>query len=898
MPDAMVAARASDATSGGTSQQVDVAVVGAGFAGLYVLHRLRKAGFATVVLDNADDVGGTWYWNRYPGARCDIQTVDYSYTFDPELESAWKWSEKYATQPEILRYLGFVADRYDLRRDIRFHTKVTAATWDQAAERWLLTTDNGATVSCRYYIMATGCLSSPKQPEIDGVSAFNGEIYFTNRWPRAEVKLAGKHVAVIGTGSSGIQAIPLIAEQAAHLTVFQRTPNFALPARNGPAPGDRVAMLERDRAGYREQARWSRAGVPWPHETVFSWQLSDAERRERFEKAWAMGDLVYILSQLWADQGVEVDGNAMVAELIREKIRATVKDAVTAAALSPDDHPFGAKRPCLDTNYYATYNRSNVTLVNLRQEPIKSITPSGIVTDQRTFDLDVIVFATGFDAMTGALMAVHPITGRNGDSLSTVWANGPQTYLGLTVAGFPNLFMVTGPGSPSVLSNMVVSIEQHVAWIVDRLIEMRRAGFTTIEATPTAQAGWARHLADCSMLTLHRLANTWYTGANVPGKPQGVMPYTGGVGAYRAICNEVVSRGMLGFKLTGPDVSQQCIDGEIVRLQPDVRLVLNMLADMKVPAIESLGVQGARAFVAQLNTARPFGRPVGEIVDGALPGTDGPLPYRLYRPATPGPHPIAVYFHGGGWVLGDEQSDDPFCRDMCRRSGMIFVSVGYRHAPEHRFPTAAEDGYAATRWIAEHAAELGGMPGPVLVAGWSAGGNIAAVTCQLARDRGGPQIAGQLLICPVTDCIFDRPSYNDNATGYFLTRSLMYWFWDIYCSPADRTDARISPLRGKLADLPPALVVTCEFDPLRDEGIAYAEALAAAGVPVEQLEARGHFHASFTMVDVVITGASHRAKMAEALRRFAGGPVDTGQSHQGSRPTGNASPPKVSAAAE
>jgi cation diffusion facilitator CzcD-associated flavoprotein CzcO/acetyl esterase/lipase len=891
MPDTTVAAEASEVTNGSTVQRVDVAVVGAGFAGLYLLHRLRQAGFATAVLDEADDVGGTWYWNRYPGARCDIQTVDYAYTFDPELGNAWKWSEKYATQPEILRYLGFVADRYDLRRDIRFSTKVRRATWDRAVERWLLATDNGATVSCRYYIMATGCLSAPKPPEIDGVGDFRGEVYFTSRWPHKEVSLAGKRVAVIGTGSSGIQAIPSIAEQAAHLTVFQRTPNFALPAHNGPAPADRVSLLEKDRAAYREQARWSIGGVPWPQQMAVSWQLSDAERRERFEKAWARGDLVYTLTQLWADQGVDVEGNALVAALIREKIGAIVTDPNTAEALSPHDHPFGAKRPCLDTNYYATFNRSNVTLVNLRQEPIKSITASGITTDTRTCDLDVIVFATGFDAMTGAIMAVHPITGRGGKSLSEVWVDGPKTYLGLAVSGFPNLFMITGPGSPSVLSNMAVSIEQHVDWVVDRLIAMREAGFTAIEVTETAQAGWTQHVADCSMLTLHRLANSWYTGANVPGKAQVVMPYTGGVGPYRAICNEVVSRGMLGFRLTGSNVPEQCNDGEVVRLQPDARLVLNMLADMKLPAIESLGAAGARALVTVLNASRPAGRPVGEVVDGTLSATDGPLPYRLYRPTTPGPHPIVVYFHGGGWVLGDEQSDDPFCRDLCRRSGMMFVSIGYRHAPEHRFPTAAEDGYAATRWVAEHAGELGGMPGPVLVAGWSAGGNIAAVTCQLARDRGGPQIAGQLLVCPVTDATFDRPSYSENATGYFLTRSLMYWFWDLYCSPADRTDPRASPLRGKLAGLPAALVVTCEFDPLRDEGMAYAEALGSAGVPVEQLKARGHFHASFTMVDTVISGASGRARMAEALRRLAGLPRVMAQRNEGVRPDRIASPP-------
>ncbi|WP_426436220.1 flavin-containing monooxygenase [Bradyrhizobium genosp. P] len=890
MPDAAVAARASDSTHSGTAQRVDVAVVGAGFAGLYLLHRLRKAGFSAVVLEEGGDVGGTWYWNRYPGARCDIQTIDYSYTFDPELDTAWTWSEKYATQPEILRYLGFVADRYDLRRDIRFGTRVTQATWDDSSERWQLATSHGAPVSCRNYIMATGCLSSPKPPEIDGVKDFKGEIYFTGRWPHDGVDLNGKRVAVIGTGSSGIQSIPLIAAQAAQLTVFQRTPNFALPAGNGPQPADRKGLFETDRAAYRDQARASMAGVPYPQQTAVSWQLSDAERRERFEKAWAAGDLVHILTQLWADQGVDVDGNRLVGELIREKIRDVVKDPETAAALSPHDHPFGAKRPCLDTNYYATYNRPNVTLVNLRQESIKAITANGITTDKRSVEVDVIVFATGFDAMTGAIMAVHPISGRGGKSLSDVWAHGPQTYLGLMVAGFPNLFMITGPGSPSVLSNMAVSIEQHVDWVVDRLVALRDAGFTTAEATETAQAGWERHMADCATLTLHRLANTWYTGANVPGKPQGVMPYTGGVGPYRSICDEVASCGMLGLKLSGPGVAAQCNDGEVVRLQPDVRLVLNMLAGMNLPPIETMGAQGARDFLNAFNQARPAGRPVGELGTGMLQGADGPLPYKLYRPATPGPHPIVVYFHGGGWVLGDELSDDPFCRDLCRRTGMIVVSVGYRHAPEHRFPAAAEDGYAATRWIAAHTAELGGRAGPVLVAGWSAGGNIAAVTCQLARDRGGPEIAGQLLVCPVTDCTYDRPSYIENATGYFLTRGLMFWFWDLYCSPADRTDPRASPLRGKLEGLPPAYVVTCEFDPLRDEGIAYAEALAKAGVPVEQFKAHGQFHSSYTMVDVIITGVGGRVKMAQALRRFAGLPEEM---EQGER----SAPAQINAAA-
>jgi len=862
--------KASETTSSSTVQHVDIAVVGAGFAGLYLLHRLRQAGFAAQALEAADDVGGTWYWNRYPGARCDIQTTDYSFTFDPALEAAWQWSEKYATQPEILRYLGFVADRYDLRRDIRFGTRVTAARWNEATQRWLLTTSAGPSVSCRCYVMASGCLSEPKPPEIDGVADFAGDVYVTGRWPHAGVDFTGKRVAVIGTGSSGIQAIPLIAQQAAHLTVFQRTPNFAFPAHNGPQPAERVAPLAQDLAGYRTQARMSLAGVPLERATEFSWQLSDAERRQRFERALAAGDLVAMLTQLWADQGGDLDGNALASDLLREYVRSVVKDPTTAEALTPHDHPFGSKRPCLETGYYATFNRPNVDLVNLRQEPIEAITAAGIRTSRRTVDVDAIVFATGFDAMTGAILAVHPITGRGGRSIDTVWANGPQTYLGLTVAGFPNLFLITGPGSPSVLSNMAVSIEQHVDWVVDRLIDMRAAGFSTMEATEAAQAGWTRHLADCTALSLHRLANTWYTGANVPGKARGVMPYTGGVGPYRTICDDVVNRGMLGFRLSGPNGAGQCNDGEIVRLQPDVRMVLGMLAELNLPPIESMGAAGARGFLAQLNATRPPGRPVGEVVDGTLDGAAGPLAYRLYRPATPGPHPIVVYYHGGGWVLGDAQSDDPFCRDLCRRSNMIVVSVDYRHAPEHRFPAAPEDGYAALRWVADHAAALGGRPGPLLVAGWSAGGNIAAVTCQLARDRGGPAIAGQLLVCPVTDGTSERPSYSDNATGYFLTRSLMYWFWDLYCAPADRSDPRVSPLLGRLDGLPPAFVVTAEFDPLRDEGIAYAEALGAAGVPVEQLQAHGQFHSSFTMVDVIATAVGGREKMAQALQRFAG----------------------------
>ena len=858
----------------GQHQDFDVIVVGAGFSGLYLLHRLRQAGFSTLVVDAAGDVGGTWYWNRYPGARCDIQTMDYSYSFDPELDRAWQWSEKYATQPEILRYLNFVADRYDLRPGIRFNTSVTEAHWDEGAQRWQLSTGDGGQLSCRYYVMATGCLSSPKPPEIDGAAAFKGATYLTGRWPHEGVDFSGKRVAVIGTGSSGIQAIPLIAEQAAQLTVFQRSASYALPARNGAPDAGRLAARRQDRAAYVEQARWSLAGVPFAPLSVASWQLGEAERRARFEQAWEAGDLVGWLTQLWADQGSDLAGNALVCDLLAEKIRATVQDPATADALTPRNLPFGAKRPCLDTNYYATYNRPNVTLVSLRDEPIQRITATGIQTARRHVEVDAIVFATGFDAMTGAMLAVHPIAGRGGATLAEAWAEGPRSYLGLMVAGFPNLFMITGPGSPSVLSNMMVSIEQHVDWVVERLVAMREAGFSTIEPTAAAQAGWARHQHDCLGLTLHRLAGTWYTGANVAGKVQGLMPYNGGVGLYRGLCNAVVEQGLLGFRLSGPGRPEQCNDGEIARLQPDVQIVLSMLQRAGLPPLETLGAAGARAVLTQLNQGRPAGRPIGAVVDGSLPGAEDPLCYRLYRPASPGPHPVLVYFHGGGWVLGDAASDDPFCHFLCRSADMVVVSVNYRHAPEHPVPAAAEDGHAATRWIAEHLAELGGRPGPLLVAGWSAGGNVAAVTCQLARDRGGPAIAGQLLVCPVTDCDEERPSYVHNADGYFLTRSMMRWFRDSYCPPPQRGDPRASPLRGQLQGLPLACIVTAEFDPLRDEGEAYARALEAAGVPVELLQGRGQMHSSYTMVDVIATANAARARMAQALRAFAGSPVE------------------------
>jgi acetyl esterase/lipase len=606
--------------------------------------------------------------------------------------------------------------------------------------------------------------------------------------------------------------------------------------------------------------------VPIEPTLVRAFQVSAEERHAKYEEAYESGHLL-AFGAAFADVLVNAEANQTVCDFLRDKIRSIVRDPETADALCPKDHFYGTKRPCIDTGYFETFNLPHVRLVDLRREPIETITETGIETASRSFTFDVIVFATGFDAMTGALVSVD-VTGRDGLTLADKWADGPRTYLGLMTTGFPNFFMITGPGSPSVLSNMAVSIEQHVDWVGACLAHMREEGLDVIEPTPTAEAGWVQHVNDWADVTLMPRANSWYMGANVPGKPRVFLPYIGGVDRYRRTCDEVVRRGYLGFVLRGP-AGERCTDGVVRRLQPDVQTVLEMLAELGIPPIETMSVGEARRFVLASAAGRPPGPDVGEVVDGELRGAAGPLRYRLYRPESRSPHPIVVYFHGGGWVLGSLDSDDPFCRDLCVRSDAIVVSVDYRHAPEARFPAAADDAFAAVSWVADHAEALGGMPGKLAVCGWSAGGSIAAVACQLARDAGGPSIAGQVLVTPVTDHDLGRESYATNGEGYVLTTSLVRWFWDHYADPADRTRAKASPLRAKdLAGLPPALVVTCEFDPLRDEGAAYAAALAAAGVDARHLPCRGQIHTSIPAVDVILSAGGARAEIGAALRDF------------------------------
>jgi cation diffusion facilitator CzcD-associated flavoprotein CzcO/acetyl esterase/lipase len=848
---------------GPATTTVDVVVVGAGMAGLYLLHELRDRGVSAVVVETGDDVGGTWYWNRYPGARCDIQSLDYSYTWDPDLDHEWQWSEKYAAQPEILRYLQFVADKHDLRRDIRFATRIASARWDASSDRWQLTTDAGDVLVCRHYVMATGCLSVPKEIDIPGAEAFAGPTYLTGRWPHEGVDFTGKRVAVIGTGSSAIQSIPIIAAQAAQLTVFQRTPNFSIPANNGPIPESKRSVIAADPAAYRDSARHSSSGVPYEMGTVSALAVSEAERLATYEMAWERGGIIEFLGT-YSDHLFNPDANELLAEFVRNKIRSIVHDPVTAEALCPHAYPIGTKRLCVDSNYYATYNLPHVRLVDLRAHPIVAVTATGVELVDESVEVDVIVFATGFDAMTGAIVAVD-IEGRDGRTLKQAWEHGPTTYLGLMAAGFPNLFFITGPGSPSVLSNMVVSIEQHVDWVVATIEHLRAEGLSSIEPTPSAVEGWVQHTNDFADITLMPRANSWYMGANVPGKARVFLPYPGGCDRYRAVCDEVVAKGYLGFELRGPGRAE-CHDGVIRRVQPDAQIMLEMMAQMGLPPLESLSPVEVRAFTQAMEAQRAPGPAVAAEVDGTLPAADGsPLAWRLYRPAGDGPHPLIVYFHGGGWVFGSATSDEPFCRDLCVRTGAAVLSVDYRHAPETRFPGAADDATGALRWAAAHAAELGCDPSRLIVAGWSAGGNVAAVAAQRARD-GGPALLGQVLVTPVTDGTTRHPSWDENADGYVLTAGLMSWFWDHYADPADRADPAASPLRAAdLSGLPPAVVVTAELDPLRDEGRAYAAAMAAAGVRVREIRARGHLHSSLTAVDMLLSGAPVRAEIAEAI---------------------------------
>ena len=528
------------------AETVDAVVVGAGFSGMYQLHKLRDMGLSVKVFEAGEDVGGTWYWNRYPGARVDIESMAYSFSFSKELEQDWVWSEKYSPQPELLRYAQHVADRFDLKRDISFNTRVESAHFDEDNDQWLVTTECGQRVRARYLVMATGVLSAAKTPDIAGRDSYKGETYQTGLWPKEGVDFTGKRVAVIGTGSSAVQAIPHIAEEADELVVYQRTAAYSTPAFNRPLTNSEIDTMKGNYDQYRQEQRLSPAGIINPERQLERvMDVPKEERQRRFEEAWDEGLLTGLMST-FSDIQLDAEANHEVAEFIRDRIRNTVKDKQTADDLTPKAYPYATKRPCIDTNYYETYNRENVSLINLRRTPIETITETGIETSDGAREFDAIVYATGFDAMTGPLLRVD-IRGRSGKRLVDAWIDGPRSYLGIAIHGFPNLFTITGPSSPSVLSNMLVSIEQHVDWVSDCIGWMNENCKTAIEPSDAAERDWAEHTAHLAGMTLFPQADSWYMGANVPGKPRMFLAYVGGVGAYRLICDQIAATGYHGF---------------------------------------------------------------------------------------------------------------------------------------------------------------------------------------------------------------------------------------------------------------------------------------------------------------------------------------------------------------
>lgn len=537
----------------GDALDVDVVVVGAGMAGLYALYHLRELGFSVVVLEAGGGVGGTWYWNRYPGARCDVPSLEYSYGFSEELQQEWEWSEVFPAQEELERYFNHVADRFDLRRDIRLNTRVAAATFDEGQSRWSVETEHGDRITARFCVMATGPLSMPNVPDVPGRDAFRGRVLQTSRWPQGEdtVDLTDARIGLIGTGSSGVQTTPELAAIAGRLYVFQRTPTFTWPSRNGPLDPEAQDAWKRDCVAMRRQQREVYAGVTGSTGAIIlqvpgEQAILAATPEERLAMLEERG---FDASRAWSDVATNPEANEIACELYREMVRRTVKDPELAEALSPRGFPIGCKRPVIGSSYFETFNRDNVTLVDLRQGGIERITETGIQTTQGHYDLDVIVFATGFDALTGALARID-IRGRGGLALRDAWADGPRTYLGLQMAGFPNLFTVTGAGSPSVLVNMVVASEQHVEWIGACLASLRDHGYTTIEPTHDAQEAWVEHVNQTAQGTMFTAptCNSWYLGANIPGKPRVFLPYVAGLPAYIERVDGIASRDYEGFE--------------------------------------------------------------------------------------------------------------------------------------------------------------------------------------------------------------------------------------------------------------------------------------------------------------------------------------------------------------
>ncbi|MEV5835475.1 alpha/beta hydrolase fold domain-containing protein [Nocardia sp. NPDC052112] len=845
-----------------SSTQVDAVIVGAGFSGLYATHRLRNVqGLSVQCFEAAPGPGGVWHWNRYPGARCDFESIFYSFSFDEKLQREWRWSERYAAQPEIRSYLEHVADRFDLRRSFRFGTRVTSVVWDDQARRWVIGTDDGTVTIARYFINAAGAFTVTKKNDFPGAEDFRGTVVHTSRWPADGIDLAGKRVAVVGTGATGIQVAQTIAAQVAELTVFQRTANFACPLGNRPLTDEEFEQVVAGYTELREESRRSLVGAAYPRATRSALMDSPEHRRKVYDQYYNGGGF-RMLASTYYDLIINPAANQTAAEYIRDRIRERVHDPEVAELLCPNDHPYGTKRATFETGYYETFNLPHVRLVDARTAPIERITQNGIATTDAEYEFDVIVLATGFDVGAAALTRMG-VVGRDGRKLTDHWAGGQLAYLGMATRGFPNLFHVNGPQGAAALFNNPIAIEDSVDFIGSLISYADEHGHTTVEASVAGENRWNDLAREVAEATLFPTASTWYMGDNIPGKPRTPVSLFTGAPMYRALCAEVEATQYAGFALDGADRPLS----NTMRLHGSAVFFLAGMMNMGAKPLEQCSLEEMRAAMEGFKLMqRPVPSDVS-IVDTTYPTDGGERTVRLYRPEVDGLLPVVVFLHGGGWVGGSLDSFDEPCATLARQVGALVVSPDYRLAPEHPFPAAIDDSIAALRWLADHIAEFGGDPERLAVGGESAGANLAAAAALRARDEGGPRLCAQILVTPPTDPFADTESRKVFANGPVISvevgaRMMAMYLGDV----ANATNPWAAPARAAdLSGLPPALVVTMEVDPLRDEAENFARALQAAEVQTELRRFDGLFHTAYSLSGAIPKVAGIQETIAEFL---------------------------------
>ncbi len=842
---------------------VDAVIVGAGFSGLYATHRLRNVDGLTVQsFEAGSDPGGVWFWNNYPGARCDFESLHYSYTFDEALAREWRWKERYAAQPEIRAYLGHVADRFDLRRSYRFDTRVVSAVWDDSAAEWVVSADDGSITKARYFINAAGAFGVTKKSDFAGEDLFGGTVVHTSQWPAEGLDLAGKRVAVVGTGSTGIQVIQTIAGTVAELTVFQRTANYACPLGNKPLDDDEFAAAAANFRERRVEARNRIAGAPYPR-AVRPAMADSPEERERTYDTYYYGGGFRMLASTYFDLLFDPRANETVADYIRGKIRGRVTDPVTAELLCPDNHPYGAKRTPFETKYYEAFNLPHVRLVDARSTPITAITPTGIATSDGHYEFDVIILATGFDVGAGALTKMGVI-GRGGRKLTAHWSNGQRCYLGTATHGFPNLFHINGPQSAAAVFNNPLAIEDSVDFVSGLIAHMTTSGRRAVEATAEAEERYNDMVTEVADSTLIPKSQSWYMGDNIAGKTRTPVSLFTGAPMFRAIVAEVEADNYAGFAFDGaarPVSNLVSLDGAAVFL----------LAGMLNMGLKSLEEQDLEEARAAMNGFVAFQAPIApgvHITEAHFTTDHEQRALRVYRPAVDGRLPVLVMLHGGGWIGGGLDAFDEPCADLADRLGVVVVSPDYRLAPENPFPAASDDVLCVLDWVQTHVSDHGGDPSRVAIGGESAGANLATVTALRIRDHGGPSLCAQILVAPSVDAHADTESRIRYATGPFLSTAVGARMVQLYAGDAtDVTSPYISPLRAAdLSGLPPAFIATMGIDPLRDEGEEYGRALTSAGVTTMCRRFDGLPHTAFSMSGAIPRSMEIREGIAAFLR--------------------------------